>query len=567
MLLFIHILLYKLYFNIKTTLDFRGAVITRNIVSLLVYGGFAYGAYKFAFIITHLMLEKTHTGLYLFHIFISSLLFVFFLAVNLGNIIVSYSTLYRSNEVEFFLTKPVSYTSIFLIKFLDNFFYSSSTLFIGAFMVLAGYGNYFGYPWYYFLMIMFLILLPFMFLSACIAVLILMGIMKLAATIGFRKVLALLFILYFIITYTFFAYSSPITMVENIQKYYPAIDSYLIQATPKILQYLPNQWVAMSLYHIARGELASALPQIVFLISITVIVFFICLIVARKFYYRSWLVSLDVKSIAAQPYDSVKKYFLDLRKKSLLPNQIEVLFKKELLLFFREASQWIHLLVMIILTGVFSISISHLNLRLRVVDIQLLTYLTIFSFGAFMVCALGLRFVFPIIGLEGKAFWSIRSSPVNEKKILYVKFLLSFLLVLIMSEYIGIASNIPFVKITAMRPLLLWFGIYSSFWISLATVSLNLGLGGYFANYLERNPIRAASSQGATITFLTTIIYLFLITSIVFIPISAYFNMLFKYKYFEMNLIILPGTLFAVISYTLFVLGLRIGLKAIKRDF
>jgi ABC-2 type transport system permease protein len=241
--------------------------------------------------------------------------------------------------------------------------------------------------------------------------------------------------------------------------------------------------------------------------------------------------------------------------------------KKEFFTFFREASQWIHLVVMIILVGLFSISVSHINLRLRVLDMQLLTYLVIFAFGGFMVSSLALRFVFPMIGLEGQTIWALRSSPVRESKIILVKFILGFLLVFVLAEYISISSNISFVKITEMRPLLLWFGIFSAFWISFTTVSLNLGLGGYFANYLEHNPIRAASTQGATITFLVTLVYLILMVVIVFVPISAYFTMLFQFRYFQTELIVLPGTLLAVISYLLSALSFIVGLRAIRRDF
>ncbi|HEY5615089.1 MAG TPA: hypothetical protein VIL52_03630, partial [Bacteroidota bacterium] len=147
MKLFFHILKYKFLTFLKTTFDFRFVTVVRGIGSLLVFGGFAVGAYMLSSWITTYVLSETRIGLYLFHRFVSMMLFVFFMAVNLGNIVVSYATLYRSTEVEYLLTKPVSYTQIFVLKFLDNFLYSSTTLFLVAFAVLLGYGSYFGYPW------------------------------------------------------------------------------------------------------------------------------------------------------------------------------------------------------------------------------------------------------------------------------------------------------------------------------------------------------------------------------------------------------------------------------------
>jgi len=184
-----------------------------------------------------------------------------------------------------------------------------------------------------------------------------------------------------------------------------------------------------------------------------------------------------------------------------------------------------------------------------------------------MVGALALRFVFPLIGLEGQAFWSLRTGPIKQSKIFMVKFFISFLPVFIIAEYIAISSNIPFIKVTGASYLLLWFGIFSAFWISLTTVALNLGFGGYFANYFEHNPIRAASTQGATLTFLITIIYLVIILALVFMPISAYFTKSFMSRNSPIISIETAGVLFAVISCLLSAFGMVIGLRSIRRDF
>ena len=237
---------------------------------------------------------------------------------------------------------------------------------------------------------------------------------------------------------------------------------------------------------------------------------------------------------------------------SIFSSQIEVLIKKEFFHFIREASQWIHLIVMIILTGLFAVSVSKINLTLRIMDVQLLTYIVMFVFGGFMISSLALRFVFPMIGLEGQTFWALRSSPMKESGVSSsLNLFLVFRLVLPIAEYIAIASNIPFVSKTELRSVLLWFGIFNAFWISLTMVSLNLGFGGFFANYLERNPIRAASTQGATLTFLATLLYLIFIVVIILVPVSAYFAAFYQHIIFHTNLLLVAGMLLAVVSFLL----------------
>jgi ABC-2 type transport system permease protein len=345
------------------------------------------------------------------------------------------------------------------------------------------------------------------------------------------------------------------------------VDAYLAQAAPGIIQYLPNQWVAQFFFYIASGKVMEALPYAGILLSVTMGAFGVLLLVAHRFYYRSWLVSLDVQSASQKIYDPAHHHFMDFRSRSMFTSQIEAVIKKEFFSFFREASQWIHLAVMIILTGLFAMSVSKINLTLKIMDVQLLTYVVMFVFGGFMINSLTLRFVFPMIGLEGQTFWALRSSPINERKIFIVKFIIGFALVFPIAEYIAIASNIPFVSKTEFRSLLLWFGISNAFWISLTMVSLNLGFGGFFANYLERNPIRLASTQGATLTFLATLVYLILIVVIILVPVSVYFAAMYQHIILRTKIFVIAGILLAVISFLLSAFGFMVGLRAMRRDF
>jgi ABC-2 type transport system permease protein len=563
----LHILRFKLIGFLKTTFDFRGVAIVRGLGSLAVFGAFAVGAYFLARNITRFVLVETHTGLYLYHRFISMLLFVFFVAVNLGNIIVSYATLYRSTEVNYLLTKPVSHTSIFVLKFLDNFLYSSTTLFLVALMLLLGYGDYFGYPWYFFAAVMMFVIVPFMFLSACLAVTVLMAIMKIAGRYGFRKVMAGIFAIYFGFIFVFFKVSNPVKLVEDVNRFYPDVDSYLAGLTPGFLNYLPNHWISQFLFFVARGEAAKALPYAGLLLVVTVAAFCVCLVIAKRFYYRSWLVSLQIQSMAAIPYDPHRVGWFDFRAGGILPPQLEVILKREYFTFRREPAQWIHLLVMLVMTALFIFSVGGLNLRLRVTNIQLLTYLVLFAFGGFLTSSLGLRFIFPMVSLEGQAFWLMRSAPVDQRKVYLLKYVIGLVLVVFFAEAVALATNIPFRRFAVGRPLLLWFGLYTSFWVSLAIVSINLAFGGYFSNFSEKNPIRLASSQGATLTFLVALVYMIMTVMFVLVPLSKYFQFLFTFEPFDMRSIVLPGTLVAVLSSLVSGLCLLVGFQSLRKDF
>jgi ABC-2 type transport system permease protein len=567
MAILLHLLRYKILSFFKTTFDLRLVAVVRGVGSLIVFGGFAASAYYLSSTLTEYILDNTRIGLYLFHRFISMMLFVFFMAVNLGNIIVSFATLYKSTEVMYLLTKPVSYTTIFVLKFLDNFLYSSTTLFLVGFMVLLGYGTYFGYEWYTLLGVLVFVLVPFMFLSACAAVLVLMAIMKAASQVGFRKIVTMLSALYVLIVILFFRFSNPIQLVADVNRYYPNVDAYMMSLDPGMFAYLPNHWVSEFLFYMARGEMSQALPILGILLGVTAAAFVLCLMVANRFYFRSWVARYQFKSESNQPAAHRKPRFFAFRNPSSFSPHVEVMLKKEYFHFIREPSQGIHFGLMVVLLALFVMSVGSVRISLGDVNIRLVTYLVMFGFGAFLASSLALRFVFPMVSLEGKAFWSILSAPIDVRRVYWIKFIVSFIVVLLMAQVIAVFSNLPYVRYSPRTPLLMYFGIFTTFWISLALTSLNLGFGGYFANYSENNPIRVSSSQGATLTFLVSLLFLIGIVVLVVLPLNLYFTSLFLFTPFDRQVIVVPGTAMAVLSMVLALIAYAIGVRSLKRDF
>jgi ABC-2 type transport system permease protein len=564
---FFHILKYKFRSFVKSTFDRRLVTAVRGFGSLAVFGGFSIAAYLLAYAVTKSVIEQTRVGLFIYHRFISMMLFVLFVSVNMGNIIVSYATLYKSSEVGYLFTKPVSFTQIFVLKFLDNFLYSSATFFLMVFMALLGYGAYFGYSALTFLAVMFLVLLPYLFLSACVAVLVLMSLMKVASRWGFRKVMSGLAVLYVALVALFFKFSNPIELVEYGQRLNLDGSIPSMGLDTGILANLPNAWVSNVLFYIARGNSALAFIHGAQLFLLTAAMFGVVLFVAHRFYYKSWLVTFEFQARSNTIQTGRRMKVLDFRKSSWLPAQMEVLLKKEYFQFFRESSQWIHLALMVVLVAVFALSVGNLNLKLRVTEIQTVGYLILYAFGGFLSCSLALRFLFPAISIEGNSFWTQLSAPLNLKKPYFIKFALGFFTVLALALLVAVFSNTPFVRMSERRPILMYFGIYSVFWVSLTLVSLNLGLGGYFANYKEKNPIRLASSQGATLTFLMSLVYLVTLVSIIIIPLTEYFQSLFQFLPFDISTIVAPATTLYMLSAALSAFALVVGLRSLQRDF
>jgi len=554
----VHILRYKLLAFLKVNVDWRFENVLKNIGSFVVYTGFMLGTFLFTRTMIGFLLEQAHIGTFLLHRFLSMTLYVFFLSINVGNIIVSYSTLYKSSEVAFLLTKPISFTKIFAIKFLDNFFYSSTTLLVIGLSVLAGYGTYFNLPWTFYVHAVCFLFIPFMFLAAFVGVMMLMALIKLAQAFGARLVIGTLILIYLGSVYAFFKLTSPVKLVQEVMKFYPNIDHYFGFLDPPFSRFLPNHWVAESLYWTVMNDASSAALYAGILMTACFVAGLAAFIIARRWYYRSWLAFLDLRT--PRQHASPKPRFLQLSASSPLEPQADVLLKKEFWQFFREPSQWIHLSVIVFLVGIFLASMTGVEIVPGNPFLQAVIYLVIFLFNTFLISSIALRFVYPLMSIEGEAFWKIRSVPVSLKKVALLKFGVALALSLVMGQMLASFSR----PLTGTPILSAMSGINAMF-VSLAMVALCFGMGCYFVTFKENNPIRVASSQGASLTFLLSLIYMVFLVGVLFIPVHEYF--LVGTTPFVTSSFTLATAVVGVVSVMISVVAYMLSVQSLRRDF
>ncbi len=544
---------------LKRAFELRWQSVLQNMASVLIFGGFAVAVFFVSRFATDYLLSQAHIGLFLFHRFLSMLLYVFFITVNLGNMIVSFSTLYKSQEVSFLMTLPISHAKIFLIKFVDNFFYSSSTLTLLGLAMLLGYGSYFDLPWYFYFFVMFFVMVPFMLIAGILAITSLMLLIKLGTRIGFRLLLSVMVAAYGLVVYLYFNATSPMKLVEDVMKLWPNVNDYLGYLDPPFVKVLPNHWVAEFLYWSIQGDYARALPYFSLLFLTMLGLIALAGLMARRFYYESWLAVADLKEGDAKP--GVKKPAFSFGQGILKP-QWDALLRRDIILFFREPSQWLHLLLMFLLLGMFLISLGTLRLTFDQPAMETVAFLIVYMFTGFLVTSIALRFVFPMVSLEGDTFWCVRTSPVHLKRLYWYKTMVAFTAVAFIGEVLTFSS----VYLFRHDVLLAAVGGIATLFVSLALVGLNVGTGSYFAMYKEPNPIRVASSQGASLTFLGSIAYLTLVVAVLLVPLNQYFAGIDSIRQSSVQWAVTPIAIIGVLSIVVFTLSTSVGLRAIRRD-
>jgi ABC-2 type transport system permease protein len=542
--------------------DFSGPGLLKTLSTVAIFGGVAVGVFFLSRGITGYLLEEARIGPFLYHRFLSMLLYMFFLMVNVGNMIVCYATLYRSDEVRFLMTLPIAHERIFILKFVDNFFYSSSTLSLLGIAWLFGYGSYFRMPAEFYLLATGAVLIPFMLIAGLTGVVTLMVLIRVAVRIGVRWLLTIVVAGYAAAVYAYFRMSNPMQMVQSVMEHYPDVNAYFGYLDAPLVRILPNHWVAEFLYWWTAGDQARALPFLLLLLGVLAAVALAAWVAARKLFYDSWVSAADTLALRTDRRRRSGPGILDFGRDPILPGSADVFLRRDFLMFFREPSQWLHLGMMVVLLAVFVVSVSSIELKTGQPLLRAVTFIVVFLFNGFLVASVSLRFVFPAVSLEGEAFWAVRSAPVSLTRLYWGKLLGSFLAVAGIAELLAVLS-IGLIRDDAA---LLVLTAVCSASVALALTALNLGAGAAFAVYREKNPIRIASTQGASLTFLLSMAYLASVIAALVLPLHGYFERLLRGEASPATWTFVPMAAVVLGSVAVAAISTRVGLRSMLRD-
>lgn len=556
----LHILKYKFKAYVRLDSKFSTVSLIKSTGSFIVYTAFAIGAFYFSKALINFLLVEINIGKFLLHEFISMTLFIFFMSINAGNILVSYSTLYKSAEVNYLLTKPIEPENIFTIKFLDNFFYSSSTLLMILFSLLLGYCVYFKLSIIQFL-ILFLNFFPFMVTAGSLGVILLFVVFFLAKRFGVKRIIYIFGGFYVSVVLLFFRINSPRQLVRSVLNYYPSInkDIYLGDLIPPILKILPNNWLSQTAYWILKDDYSKVIAFTMLQIVLAFILFTVSYQLGKKFYFHTWLLNQKLAADLNFKKMNIPPFF---NTKTRNTTKLKSILRKEFLTFVREPSQVIHALVLFFLLAIFIISVAGIKfVGLGNFYLQTMIYLSIFIFNLLLISTLSLRFIFPLISLEGQTFWKLKSAPISVNKYLFSKLYVLGSAVLFISIVLSFFSNYKFGII------LVSFSFLITILATFTIVAINFGMGGLFVNYKEKNPIRISSSQGASLTFLISILYMLFLVVLLFKPLSQLFlSIMIKSSF---NLLGMFYYTFPMILVSAIIIGVfyRVAIISLRRDF
>lgn len=254
------------------------------------------------------------------------------------------------------------------------------------------------------------------------------------------------------------------------QQWNPAIWAYNVVAVLS-----QNRWLPAGPYA----------ARLVGLVALTVVAL---LAVARRLYRASW--DRALQSLSGEP-DLSQNRKGDSRWSRYLSAPRWCQETRELLLFFRDPSQWSQIFVLFALLGLYLFSLTKLPIK-PFGESRYLLALANSAFVGFISLSVASRFVFTSFSGDGNAIWIMKTVPEGWLRFVRGKLLVFGLPTLIFSESLGVFSGI----MLDLESHQLWLIALHNFWDSLLMILLALSLGMLFINPNIENPLKLIVSPG-----------------------------------------------------------------------
>jgi ABC-2 type transport system permease protein len=203
----------------------------------------------------------------------------------------------------------------------------------------------------------------------------------------------------------------------------------------------------------------------------------------------------------------------------LPPQKREFLFK-DMRLFFRDNTQWSQLILLVVLVAIYIFNIKSLPIHSgERIPFALVTIISFLNLGlaGFVLSAVAARFIFPGISLEGRQMWLLRSSPLDPRSMLWSKYWMGTVPLLLLAVGITILTNSllevsPFMMATSLATIVLY---------TMAASALALTFGVFYPQFATENAAQIPTSFGGVVYMMASLCLLAVVIMIEAFPVAA----------------------------------------------
>jgi ABC-2 type transport system permease protein len=318
------------------------------------------------------------------------------------------------------------------------------------------------------------------------------------------------------------------------------------------MQRYPGTALADVMVALAGGQQPLLFPARIVIVALTLFVLFV--ILATPMYFRAFVrarESMAPMAIGAGGFTRAADWLL---RRFEAPTR--AMIGKEVRTLTRDVAQWSQLFLMIALLFIYLYNIRMLPLG-GDARAMIIAYANL-GMAGFIIAAICLRFAYPSISSEGRAFWMLQSAPVSYRRLLIAKVVVYALPLTALALVLTAFANV----ILHASAIVWFFTMIGASLLAVTLVSLGVGLGAITPNFAAENPLQVGLSLGGFGYMAAALAYVAAIMLLMARPIVQYlFWRVFALDYQSMLVAAVPIAAAILISVALIVLPLLIAEK------
>jgi ABC-2 type transport system permease protein len=420
----------------------------------------------------------------------------FFAILLLSNVITALSSFFLARDLDLLVSGPVDWLNLYLAKLLETMLHSSWMVVLMAVPMFAAFGVVYDGGWWFPLVVLGAFF-PFILIPTVVGSAITLILVNVFPARRTRDILSVIAVLTAAGVVLLFRMVRPERLARP-EGFRSLVDFVTVLRAPTS-PFLPSEWVQRTVMGWLTRQSEALPPYLLWTTAAALIV--VGALIHRAYYAKGFSKAQESgqqwarTGVVGRVMSRVLTVFGVTRRELVL---------KELRLFFRDTTQWSQLILLAVLVVVYVFNIKYLPLRgvegVSFFLVNVVPFLNLVLAG-FVLASIAARFIFPSVSLEGRTLWLLRSSPLSVQQLLWAKFWVGTLPLLVMALAIVTLTN----TLLEVSEFMFWVSTMTITLMTFGLAGLAMGFGTLFPQFETENAAQIPTSFGGLLFMMASV--------------------------------------------------------------
>lgn len=424
------------------------------------------------------------------------LLLSFFSILLLSNIITALSSFFLARDLDLLVSAPVDWLTLYGAKLFETTLHSSWMVVLLAIPMLSAYGSAYEGGWL-FPLVAVATFLPFLIIPAVIGSAITLLLVNVFPARRTRDILSVISVLAGAGLVILFRVMRPEQLAKP--EGFKSLVEFIAVLRGPTSPMLPSEWMQRTLMGWLTRSF-DALP--LYMLWSTAAAFVVMgALLHRALYPVGFTKAQESAQRVVRSSAAPSVLARMLRPWGIVRRELVL---KEVRLFFRDTTQWSQLILLAVLVVVYVFNIKYLPLTGEGITFLIVNLIPFLNLGlaGFVLASIAARFIFPGVSLEGRSWWLLRSSPMSMRELLWSKFWVGTLPLLVLALGIVTVTNV----LLQVSPFMFAVSLGSITLLTFAIAGLAVGFGTMYPRFETENAAQIPTSFGGLVFMMTSVL-------------------------------------------------------------